>query len=120
MMDLDPEARRIVDLARQARTPSAEDKARVERRFALALGITAGAASAAASAQAASGLGAGKSAGTVLALKWWGAGGTVLAAALATYAALPSAEAPVAPAGAPRAQATPPAEVAVQAEALQV
>lgn len=118
MMDLDPEARRIVDLARQARTPSAADKARVERRFALALGITAGAASAAASAQAASSVGAGKSAASVLALKWWGAGGgAVLAAALATYAALPSAQAPAAPAAVARAEAAPRAPVAEAAAA---
>jgi hypothetical protein len=108
MMDLDPEARRIVELARQARTPSAADKARVERRFALALGITAGAASAAASAQAASSVSAGKSAASLLALKWWGAGGgAVLAAALASYAALPSAQAPAAPAVFEGAEAVP-------------
>ena len=105
MMELDPESRRILDLARSARTPSAADKARVERRFTLALGLSAGSASAAASAQTASHLTASKSAASAVVLKWWAGSGAVLAAAVASYAAL-------GPTAAPRPVATPPAAAA--------
>jgi hypothetical protein len=44
MKRLDPEARRILQLASAARTPSAQDKARVARRVAVAVGATASAA----------------------------------------------------------------------------
>jgi hypothetical protein len=44
MKRLDPEARRILALASAARTPSAQDKARVARRVAIAVGATASAA----------------------------------------------------------------------------
>jgi hypothetical protein len=103
-MDLDPESRRILEIARAARTPSAQDKARVGRRFALALGLSAGAASAASPAQAAAGVSMAESTAKVLALKWWAGGAVVLAAALASYAALPPA-APHVPAAAPQASA---------------
>jgi hypothetical protein len=99
MMELDPESRRILDLARSARTPSVHDKARVERRFALALGLSAGAASAAASAQTASHLTASKSAASAVVLKWWAGSGALLAAAVASYAVLtPSGSSPEPPA----------------------
>ena len=35
MNDLNPDARRLVDLAREARTPGAEDKLRIARRLAV-------------------------------------------------------------------------------------
>jgi hypothetical protein len=41
MRDLDPEARRVLELARAARTPGVEDKARVARRLAGAIGAAA-------------------------------------------------------------------------------
>jgi hypothetical protein len=106
MMELDPESRRILDLARSARTPSVHDKARVERRFALALGLSAGAASAAASAQSASHLTASKSAASAVVLKWWAGSGALLAAAVASYAVLtPSASPPEPPTTAKNAAA---------------
>lgn len=40
-MDLKPDARRVLKLAKAARTPSADDKARVERKLAAALGVAA-------------------------------------------------------------------------------
>jgi hypothetical protein len=53
MSELDPDARRILSLARAARTPSPKDQARVARRFALGVGVTAGATLTAGSAKAA-------------------------------------------------------------------
>ena len=111
MMELDPQSHRILDLARTARTPSPEDKARVERRFALALGLTASAASAAASAQTASSLTAGKSVASAVVLKWWAGGGALLAAAFAGYTVLsgPTAPSPAVPAELPVSAVTTPA-----------
>jgi len=63
-MDLDPEAMRILQLAREARTPSALDKARLDRTLAVALGLTATSAAGTATAVT-----AGKLAGMTLALK---------------------------------------------------
>ncbi len=129
MMELDPEAHRILDLARSARTPSAEDKARVERRFALALGLTAASASAAASAQAASSLTAGKSIAGAVVLKWWVGGGAVLAVAFAGYAMLSAPPAsstavpaprPVSAVSAPAAPSTEPVQPRPAAAAADV
>jgi hypothetical protein len=66
MMELDHDARRLLELTRQSRTPTATDKARVERLLggALLLG--------GASAHAASGGAASKMFGTALATKWAG------------------------------------------------
>ena len=76
MMEIDPESRRILELAREARTPSDQDKARVERPLRARARLSAGAATVtAASAQAAGSLSAGKSAATAVVLKWWVAGG---------------------------------------------
>jgi hypothetical protein len=86
MMDLDPEARRVLELARDARTPSEVDKERVARRLAAGLGLSV--AAGAAGAAAAQGAGAVKSAGAAVALKWWIAGGAIVAATLGGYAAL--------------------------------
>jgi len=58
--DMNPEARRVVDLARQARTPGDADKRRVRQAIALGLGAaTAGAASSVAASASAVGKGAG-------------------------------------------------------------
>ncbi len=54
MTDLDPEARRVLELAREARTPSDEDKQRVSRRIAAGLGLSVVAGAAGVAAQGAS------------------------------------------------------------------
>ena len=64
-MDLDPEARRLLDLTREARTPNADDKLRVERLLSRSLGLAAIAAATGASSTAVA-----KSATPALALKW--------------------------------------------------
>ncbi|HVY31423.1 MAG TPA: hypothetical protein VHB79_32945 [Polyangiaceae bacterium] len=58
--DLNPDARQLVDLARQARTPGSEDKHRIAERLAvpLAAGVAVGGATAAAKAAGAQSLGA--------------------------------------------------------------
>lgn len=66
MMDLDPEARRILELTREARTPSARDRARVDRLLGAALALGS------ATAHAASGGAATKVVGTAAAIKWTG------------------------------------------------
>jgi hypothetical protein len=118
MSELDPEARRILYLARTARTPSAEDQARVARRFALAAGISAGATLVASSAKAA------KTASILGPLKLWLTGGALLGAAVGGYltlhapqprAAASKAQATVAPA--PARQPEPPARAASPAPA---
>jgi hypothetical protein len=62
--DMNPEARRVVDLAREARTPGEADKRRVRQAIALGLGAaTAGAASSVAASAVAKGGAAGLFAG---------------------------------------------------------
>jgi hypothetical protein len=91
-MDLDPEARRILSLARAARTPSAADKARVERRLAVSAGVVAGSITTLAAGQAAAN-------GTLTkvaafgALKWW-IGGSAMLVAVASVAAVQLTPAP--------------------------
>jgi hypothetical protein len=87
MTDLDPESRRILELARAARTPSEEDKARVQRRFAVALGLSATTASVGPAAHGAKGATAATAAG-IASFKWWLGGGALLSAGLASYLAL--------------------------------
>jgi hypothetical protein len=93
---IDPESRRVLDLARAARTPSEANKAAVERRLATALGVWAGASAATAAAASSSTLGASKLGASKLAaagaLKWW-LGGVALLCAGATYVALSAAPA---------------------------
>jgi predicted component of type VI protein secretion system len=62
-MELDPDAKRILELTREARTPSADDKDRVARRLAGALALGAMTAHAGTSATT-------KGIGAVLASKW--------------------------------------------------
>jgi hypothetical protein len=64
-MELDPEARRLLDLTREARTPNAEDKRRVERSLSRSLGLAAFSLATGASSAATA-----KSAPAALALKW--------------------------------------------------
>ena len=95
MDDLDPEARRVLSLAQEARTPSAEDKARVEKRLLLALGAAAVAAPTAVAAKSAVGAGALKGGSGLVALKWWLLGSAfMVVAAVGGYAALSPSEAP--------------------------
>jgi hypothetical protein len=81
MTDLDPEARRLLELARDARTPGAHDKARV----AAALGLSLTAAPAGAAPEATGGASAAKSVAGVSSVKWWFGGAAVLAAAVGSY-----------------------------------
>jgi hypothetical protein len=112
-MELDPEARRILELTRAARTPSARDKLRVEQALARSLKLAAIAGAAGASSATVS-----KSAGATLATKWSVIVAVpALAVAAASYvhfrppAGAPSAAAPAraltapAPAGTPEAPA---------------
>jgi hypothetical protein len=130
-MDLDRDARRILDLASDAHAPAAEDKARMERKLAAVLGgsvlaITGTAATgtatagAAATAPAASGGAStavsGARAASSAALKWWISAG-VVAAAVTGYIGLSSPT--PAPAAKPRAPtplvvAPPPAPARVE------
>jgi hypothetical protein len=105
MSNLNPESKRLLALAREARTPSIDDRARVARRLALAVGVSAGAATTvttAAAVQAAAGSSAAgahlgaeataghAAAGTAKAAAAWGAGklsiaGVVLLTAAGAY-----------------------------------
>ena len=59
MNDLNPDARRLVDLARQARTPGEEDKLRIAERLVVPLAAGAVVGTAVGAAKAAAGAGAG-------------------------------------------------------------
>lgn len=104
-MDMDPKALRILELARDARTPGAADKARIERQLSIALGASAGLATIASLTAASTSTAALKSSSGTLALKYW-IGSGVLAATLATgiagYVAL--SRSPVEPASMPAAK----------------
>jgi hypothetical protein len=121
MTDLDPEARRLVDLTREARTPGAGDRARIERMLAASLLLTGASVAHTGSAAAAT-----KTAGTALGVKW--AAGIAVAAVVGTAGyfgwdqtrATPPVERTAAhtvvhaqaAAEAPRPEAAPPVEVA--------
>jgi outer membrane biosynthesis protein TonB len=64
-MELDPDARRLLELTRAARTPSADDKLRVERALARSLGLAAFSAVAGAASSASA-----KPLAAALPLKW--------------------------------------------------
>jgi hypothetical protein len=98
MTDLDEEARRILHVARAARTPSPTDKARIERRLGVLLGASALTTAGVAAAQAGSAGGAAKSLGAVAAIKWLLGGGAVIGAALGGYLSIsPATPEPVVP-----------------------
>ena len=123
MSNLNPESKRLLALAREARTPSIDDRARVARRLALAVGVSAGAATTvttAAAVQAAAGSSAAgahlgaeataghAAAGTAKTAAAWGAGklsiaGVVLLTAAGAY--LTFSRAPASP-SAQRAEAS--------------
>jgi hypothetical protein len=94
MMDLGPEARRVLELANAARTPSKQDKARVAGRVAIALSVSGAAASTLAVARAAAGTSSisAKSAAGYAMAKWWLGGTALLSAALGGYLALSNVE----------------------------
>jgi hypothetical protein len=120
MTDLDPESIRILELARSARTPSKEDKARVARRLPLALGLSATAASGVTAAHAAKGATAAKSTTLLATFKWWIGGSAMLASALASYVTLSSPTVTPHPISSPQpapAPAVKAAELRVQPEA---
>jgi hypothetical protein len=104
-MDLDRDAKRILDLATEARAPAAGDKARVERRLAAVLGasaLTISPTAASEAAQHASAAVASAKAASGFALKWW-ISSAVVASAVAGYVVLSNE--PAAPNAAPRAPA---------------
>lgn len=112
-MELDSEARRILDLTREGRAPGEADKARIERLLGSAVGFAAG--PALASTSVAPGA---KVTAAVLALKWGGVTVLVAAAALGGVAYWngrgghhPGVER--SPAAAPAAPAAKPVEAAV-------
>jgi hypothetical protein len=94
MSELDEEAQQLLSLARSARTPDANDRARVARRLGLAAGISASAASSAAMAQASGTLKAGAASGV---WKLGAAGIAIFSAAVGGYLTLQPAAAPVQP-----------------------
>lgn len=110
----DPEARRMLELARQARTPSDADKAAVERRLVAVLGAGLGASAATTSATATAQAAGAKAAlgtlgkGALLSKLAWPAGlaGVVIAGYVATIALGPSegSSTPPAPPAPPASQ----------------
>ena len=93
-MDLDRDARRILDLATDARAPAAEDKARIEKKLAAVLGagalatVTATTATTTQAAHAATSAGStGAGVASSAAPKWW-MGATVIAASITGYVML--------------------------------
>lgn len=122
-MELDPFAQRLLEITREARTPSERDKQRVERALSVSLGLAASAAAGSASGAVLSGASAAAtargSATGLVALKWLGAAALTASALTAGYLAFAPAraQAPVAssapaPKDAPRAaDPAPPAPV---------
>jgi hypothetical protein len=111
-MELDPDARRILELTRDARAPSLEDKLRVERKLSQVLQIAALSGAAGASAATVT-----KPASAALALKWVALLGVsaLIAAAAGTLhwrapSTPPSTPAPLAAPALPKAPANPQAE----------
>ena len=101
-MELDPFAQRLLEITREARTPSERDKQRVERALAVSLGLAsataAGSASGAALFGASGGATATGFATGLVALKWLGAVAVTASALTAGYLAfVPAEPAPVAP-----------------------
>ncbi|HKP59363.1 MAG TPA: hypothetical protein VJV78_21715, partial [Polyangiales bacterium] len=88
MTQLDPESRRILSLARSARTPTPEDQARVARRLAAAAGMASATTALTGTAQAKA---------TILAtpLKLWFTGSLLLTAAISgAYLSRPTSAPP--------------------------
>jgi hypothetical protein len=99
MTHLDPEARRIVSLARAARTPSTADKQRVRRRIALAGAATAGAGAGADVAHAAQATGVVKAVGVLGSVKLYVVGAVIILVGAASYALVPVSSGRDAPSG---------------------
>jgi hypothetical protein len=121
-MELDPDAQRILELTREARAPSLDDKVRVEGKLSQLLQIAALSGAAGASAATIT-----KPASAALALKWVAVLGVpaLVAAAAGTLhwsapAAPPSTPAPLSAPALPKAPANPQAEQpAVMEESAQ-
>ena len=99
-MDLSPDARRVLRLANEARTPSEQDKARIARQLGLAVGVSAtalavGSAHASASVKAAAG---------VAMWKWVALGSALLSAVLGSYLLAAPHASTASPHGPPMAQ----------------
>jgi hypothetical protein len=107
MKRLDPEASRILELASAARTPSAQDKARVARRVAIAVGATASAAVPLNLAHAATTASVGKWTLIAGVSKAWLGAAALLATALTGYVVWSNAAA-TPPNSHPQVAATPP------------
>jgi hypothetical protein len=99
MTHLDPEARRIVSLARAARTPSTADKQRVRRRIALAGAAGAGAGAGADVAHAAQATGVVKAVGVLGSVKLYVVGAVIVLVGAASYALVPVSSGRDAPSG---------------------
>ncbi|MDQ2644652.1 MAG: hypothetical protein M3020_12600, partial [Myxococcota bacterium] len=88
-MELDPFAQRLLEITREARTPSERDKQRVERALSVSLGLAASAAAGSASGAVLSGASAAAtasgSATGLVALKWLGAAALTASALTAGY-----------------------------------
>lgn len=115
MTHLDPEARRIVSLARAARTPSTADKQRVRRRIALA-----GAATMVAGADvahAAQATGVVKTVGVLGSIKLYVVGAVIILAGASGYALLPVSSGRDAPSGVAQSVAALPPLAAVEQQA---
>jgi len=116
-MDLDPFARRILDLTREARTPNERDRRRVDRALSASLGLAA-----ISGVATANGATAAKSAATALLFKWTAGAAVVASAVTAAYFGLNSssdgdgaAMAPTLAALQPAPTASPPPEKVVEA-----
>ena len=90
MTHLDPEARRIVSLARAARTPSTTDKQRVRRRIALAAAGSIAAGAGVDVAHATQGAAAVKAVGFAGSVKLYVVGAVIVLAGAAGYALVPA------------------------------
>jgi hypothetical protein len=102
-MDLDRDAKRILDLATEARAPAAADKARVEQKLTAMLGASALALSPSVAAEAAqhgSAAVASAKAASGSALKWW-LSSALIASAIAGYLALSPNSTPLPPVSVP-------------------
>jgi hypothetical protein len=112
MTNLDADSRRMLELASAARTPSAEDKARVAERLSVALGASAALGASSAHAAATQGAGSSGTGGGVAAILKWIAAGAVIAAASISLLVLVSRP------SAPVKHPTPPPQAAGRAPAL--
>jgi len=100
-MELDPFAQRLLEITREARTPSERDKRRVEHALSASLGLATAAGAGSASAAAPSGASATSAAGGsttgLVVLKWFGAAAIAASALTAGYVTFATGEGPELP-----------------------